>query len=347
MKRKYAAVMLGLALTISSLNVYAAGTTSADTSKESTESKEDTTTDETPSSDTSADTSADILAETVSGEVKTVEEDSITISVGTLKDRGPGMDENREKPEGETPDGEEPDETAADDTAADEMNAADSASDTPEEEDTEETTEEEETQGSEDTAKDEKMPEEGLQPLTLELTGEEQTITITDETIVQREVKPELPEGESPDEAAVPDTAADSETEADDTDSADISTAAADEDTTDETADDKDLSESTADDTVNADDGQVMIDASAGYEMMGAEPIELSDIMEGDIVTITLDEDGNAAMITVLSQGEIEEEPMNLGENDGEEINAEADKSSIDTSGTDAAEENTADDSAE
>ena len=116
----------------------------------------------------------------------------------------------------------------------------------------------------------------GEAPSMLDLTGEEQTITITENTVITKQSGgmqqgqpggdgqnggvPEKPDGDGQDGEAPekPDgetSEADGQTDADNQDS----------------------------------------------EKSEAEEISLSDIQEGDVVSITLDEDGNAASITVMS----------------------------------------------
>ena len=81
MKNKYAAIVLGLALTISSCPVYAAeNTTEATTNAENS---------------LEAETTSDSEAEenTVLGQVTAVNDDSITIAIGTQKEmQAPGGD---------------------------------------------------------------------------------------------------------------------------------------------------------------------------------------------------------------------------------------------------------------
>lgn len=93
MKRKYAAMVLGLTLALTSMNVaYAA-------EKDTTTATEAADTEDTETADTSTDETA---SDEVYGEVTEVGEDSITIDVGTLKegqqpggDQKPGDGENR------------------------------------------------------------------------------------------------------------------------------------------------------------------------------------------------------------------------------------------------------------
>ncbi len=112
--------------------------------------------------------------------------------------------------------------------------------------------------------------ENGEAPSMLDLTGEEQEITVTDSTVITKQSMgggQGAPDGEAPEK---PDGEA------------------SDSDNTDSEAPEKPEGE--------APDGQGAPDG-AGQ----TEEITLDDIKEGDVVAITLDDDGNAATITVQS----------------------------------------------
>ena len=82
MKRKYLAVALGLALTLTSMNVaFAATDSTTETTTEAADTTEDSTSEDTAAADT--DTAEE---DTVYGEVSKVADDSVTIKVGTLKE---------------------------------------------------------------------------------------------------------------------------------------------------------------------------------------------------------------------------------------------------------------------
>lgn len=187
MKKKYVGILMGIVMTAAALNGCGknsdTGTDSPETTVEATENE---STEESGESE-------DIL-----GEVTAVNEDSITITVGTRKEMGESGD--REKPESQ-PDGEAPGE------------------------------------GNGEAPGDQPGGEKGERPSMLDLTGEEQVITITENTVITR-MSMERPDRQS-------------------------------EDSTEKTAD----------------------------------SISLSDISEGDIVSVTFDEEGNAAAITVQSMG--------------------------------------------
>ena len=251
MKKKYIAILMGLMMTASSISVYAADT---DTAVESTQSTEDTTSD--------ADSGKEETEDVTYGEVKSVEDGKLTISVGTKKDMG-----------GQAP--EKPEDGAADD--------------------------------SKDSGDDQAPGEPGEAPSMLDLTGEELTVTVTDDTVITKMSggpggeKPDGQPGEKPEDGNA-DSSADetksddgksekAEDTAEDTDTADNS------DTTgtasdDSTADAKDQGEAPEEKPDGQPDGQ------PGDQSQG-ETITLSDIQEGDVVAITMDEDGNALSITV------------------------------------------------
>ena len=217
MKYKHLAMIMGVMITATSVGSTA--TVFAEESKtESTQDAGDTTEDIAETSDEDAEKKNDDTEQTkeneILGEVKSVEDGKITIAVGTRKEMG--------QP-GEQPQGEE----NAEAPEKPEGEAPDGNSD---------------GQGTPD----------GEAPSMLDLTGEEQEITVTDSTVITKQTMgggqgapggeaPEKPEGEAPDGQGAPDGA-----------------------------------------------GQT-------------EEITLDDIKEGDVVAITLDDDGNAATITVQS----------------------------------------------
>ena len=126
----------------------------------------------------------------------------------------------------------------------------------------------------------------GEAPSMLDLTGEEQTITITADTVITKQAggmqpggdgqnggAPEKPEGDGQNSYSS-DGASDSQ----------------------DAADDNQESENT-----DSQDGEEPEKPDGNGQSAEAAEISLSDIQEGDIVSITLDEDGNAASITVMS----------------------------------------------
>lgn len=280
MKYKHLAMIMGVMITATSVGSTA--TVFAEESKtESTQDAGDTTEDTAEASDAKTDDSKEETNENeILGEVKSVEDGKITIAVGTRKEMGqPGEQpqggengEATEKPEGDDSkaDGaEETDSEATEDTSEDKTTDA---------EENAETTDGEDETSADNTDKDE-VPDgngdgqgapDGEAPSMLDLTGEEQEITVTDSTVITKQTMGggqgapggealEKPDGES-----------------------------SDSDNTDSEAPEKPEGE--------APDGQGAPDG-AGQ----TEEITLDDIKEGDVVAITLDDDGNAATITVQS----------------------------------------------
>ena len=240
MKYKHLAMIMGVMITATSVGS-AATAFAADSKTESTQNAGDTTEDTAEASDTEE--SNEIL-----GEVKSVEDGKITIAVGTRKEmnqpgeqpQGSGNGEAPEEPDGDAKDSEDADEEKADDVSADE--SADTES-------TDETVDDKTDKGE--------APD-GEAPSMLELTGEEQEITVTDSTVITKQSMgggQGTPGGEAPEK---PDGEA-------------------------------------SDGNGQAPDGQ----APDGTGQ--TEEITLDDIKEGDVVAITLDDDGNAATITVQS----------------------------------------------
>ena len=240
MKYKHLAMIMGVMITATSVGS-AATAFAADSKTESTQNAGDTTEDTEEASDTEE--SNEIL-----GEVKSVEDGKITIAVGTRKEmnqpgeqpQGSGNGEAPEKPDGDAKDSEDAYDGKADDVSADE--SADTES-------TDETVDDKTDKGE--------APD-GEAPSMLELTGEEQEITVTDSAVITKQSMgggqgttggeaPEKPDGEA------------------------------------------------SDGNGQAPDGQ----APDGTGQ--TEEITLDDIKEGDVVAITLDDDGNAATITVQS----------------------------------------------
>ena len=224
MQYKHLAMIMGVMITATSVGSTA--TVFAEESKtESTQDAGDTTEDIAETSDEDAEKKNDDTEQTkeneILGEVKSVEDGKITIAVGTRKEMAhPG-----EQPQGEE-NGEAPEKP--------EGEAPDGNGD---------------GQGTPD----------GEAPSMLDLTGEEQEITVTDSTVITKQSMgggqgasggeaPEKPEGEAPDS-----------------------------------------------------NGQAP-DSQGASDVAGqTEEITLDDIKEDDVVAITLDDDGNAATITVQS----------------------------------------------
>lgn len=126
----------------------------------------------------------------------------------------------------------------------------------------------------------------GEAPSMLDLTGEEQTITITADTVITKQAGGMQPGGDGQNGGAPEKLEGDGQ-------SSDSSDGASD---SQDAADDNQESENT-----DSQDGEEPEKPDGNGQSAEAEEISLSDIQEGDIVSITLDEDGNAASITVMS----------------------------------------------
>ena len=150
----------------------------------------------------------------------------------------------------------------------------------------------------------------------LDLTGDEMTVTVTDDTVITKESTggpggapggkqgevPEKPDGDNGNGEAP------EKPENDNTDGDSTSTDSTESDSTDAKSDKEDsTTDNSADDSAAPE--KLEGDSGNGQAQGGApdsnnsqsENIELSDIQEGDIVAITTDDDGNALTIKVQS----------------------------------------------
>ena len=306
MKYKHLAILMGVMITATSVGSTATAF-AADSKTESTQDADDTIEDTAEASDEKADDSKEETNENeILGEVKSVEDGKITIAVGTRKEMSqpgeqPQGGENSEAPE--KPDG---DDAKADGDAKGSKDADSEKTDdasTDESSDTDEETED--TESTDDASADNtdkgEAPDgngdgqgtpDGEAPSMLDLTGEEQEITVTDSTVITKQSMgggqgapggeaPEKPDG---DNGETPDASDDSESS-----DAEKTEKASDSDNTD--------SEATKKPEGEAPDGNGQAPDGADQ----TEEIILDDIKEGDVVAITLDDDGNAATITVQS----------------------------------------------
>lgn len=249
MKYKHLAMIMGVMIIATSVGS-AATAFAADSKTESTQDAEDTTEDTAEASDTEE--SNEIL-----GEVKSVEDGKITIAVGTRKEMGQPGEQPQGDGNGEAP--EKPDDDDAKDSEDAGSEKTDDAS----------TDESSDTDEAADDKTDKGETPDGEKPSMLDLTGEEQEITVTDSTVITKQTMgggQGAPGGEAPEK---PDG---------------------------ENAGDNADSEAPEKPDGEASDGQGAPDG-AGQ----TEEITLDDIKEGDVVAITLDDDGNAATITVQS----------------------------------------------
>ena len=271
MKKKYLAAILGIMMATASVTACGAATTETTTNTaESSDNKgtEDTTAESAESTDDS-DSSADADKEdsdeedVTYGEVKSVEDGKITIAVGTMKDMGGN---------GGAP--EKPDENGSGDASADTSDAESTESDS---KDAESDKTDSKDGDSTDNGEAPEKPDgdnadgnggapggdQGEAPSMLDLTGDEMTVTVTDDTVITKESNegpggaPGGNQGEAPEK-------------------------------------------SDGDNGNNQAPGGDQGGAPDGNNSQ-SETIELSDIQEGDIVAITTDDDGNALTIKVQS----------------------------------------------
>lgn len=296
MKKKYLAAILGVMIATTSVTACGVATTETTTNTaESSENKEteDTTVESAESTDDS-DSSADVDKEdsdeedVTYGEVKSVEAGKIIIAVGTMKEMGGNG-------------GDASSDTA--DKSDSEAASDDSSDEAPEKPDGDNADGNGGTPGG----------DQGEAPSMLDLTGDEMTVTVTDDTVITKESAggpggapggnqgeaPEKPDGDNGNGKA-PEKPENDSTEGDSTSTEDTESDKADS-TTDSSADD-----SAAPEKPDGDNGNGQ---APGGDQGGApdgnnsqsETIELSDIQEGDIVAITTDDDGNVLTIKVQS----------------------------------------------
>lgn len=311
MKYKHLAMIMGVMITATSVGSTA--TVFAEESKtESTQDVGDTTEDTSEASDEDAEKKNDDSEQTkeneILGEVKSVEDGKITIAIGTRKEMGqPGEQpqggengEAPEKPEGDDSkaDGaEETDSEATEDTSEDKTTDAEKNAETTDGED--ETSADNTDKGEEpDGNGDGQGAPDGEAPSMLDLTGEEQEITVTDSTVITKQSMgggqgapggeaPEKPDGDNADDNA--------DAKSEDTENTDDSESSDAEKT--EEASDSDNTDSEASEKLEGEAPDGEAPDGAGQ----TEEITLDDIKEGDVVAIILDDDGNAATITVQS----------------------------------------------
>ena len=270
MKHKHLAMIMGVMITATSVGS-AVTAFAADSKTESTQDAGDTTEDTAEASDTEE--SNEIL-----GEVKSVEDGKITIAVGTREEMGQPGEQPQGGENGEAP--EKPDE--------DDAKEGGDAKDT------------ESTGETPDDKTDKGEAPDGEAPSMLNLTGEEQEVTVTDNTVITKQSMgggQETPGGEVPEKSDGDnaDAKSDDTKETDDsekTDEASDDTESSDSEDKSETSDSEKTEEKS-----EAPDGNGQAPDSTGQ----TEEITLDDIKEGDVVAITLDDDGNAATITVQS----------------------------------------------
>ena len=309
MKYKHLAMIMGVMITATSVGSTATAF-AADSKTESTQDADDTTEDTAEASDEDAEKKNDDTEQTkeneILGEVKSVEDGKITIAIGTRKEMGQPGEQPQGGENGEAPEKPEGDDSKADGAEETDSEATEDTSEdkTTDAEENAETTDGEDETSADNTDKDE-VPDgngdgqgapDGEAPSMLDLTGEEQEIAVTDSTVITKQSMgggqgvpdgeaPEKPDGEAPEKP--------------DGNNANDNANAKTEDT--ENTEDSEKTEE-ASDSENADnEAQEKPDGEAPDGTGQTEEIILDDIKEGDVVAITLDDDGNAATITVQS----------------------------------------------
>ena len=292
MKRRYLAVLMGIMV----------ATTSVPAMVYAEDSKTETAADAANDESGEADASDESQENVVLGEVKSVSDSEITIAVGTMKEMGqPGGDgQNGGAPDGngqggDAPsgqDGEAPEKQEGDGQDVEDSDGADKSQDAESADDgdsadaeTNAAQDSENADGQNGGAPD-GNGQSGEAPSMLDLTGEEQTITITADTVITKQAGGMQPGGDGQNGGAPEKPEGDGQ-------SSDSSDGASD---SQDAADDNQESENT-----DSQDGEEPEKPDGNGQSAEAEEISLSDIQEGDIVSITLDEDGNAASITVMS----------------------------------------------
>lgn len=291
MKYKHLAMIMGVIITATSVGSTAIAF-AADSKTESTKEAGDTAEDTTDSSDenTDKDSKKETDENEILGEVKSVADGKITIAVGTRKEmEQPG--EAPEKPEDDDakPENGKESDDGTDESADVDETANEAAKDTETKDKTSDTKEDTAENLDKDSVKDNQGAPDGEAPSMLDLTGEEQEITVTDSTIITKQTMDGgqgAPDGNAPEK---PEKDSGETSEKPDEDSADDSTSAKSDDISTDNSDSKEAPEKP--------DGEAQDGADAGQ----SEEITLDDIKVGDIVSITLDDDGNAATITVQS----------------------------------------------
>ena len=311
MKKKYLAAIVGVMMAATS--VTACGAAATDTKETSAESSEDKDTEDTAieskesvestdsgDSDTRSDKSEDSDEEDVTyGEVKSVEDGKLTIEVGTKKD----MDDAPEKPDGDKDedkgdgkDSSEESDSTGDEASDKESGKMDSA----------------EASDEDDSGKSEKPENDGGEdpgeaPSMLDLTGEEQTVTVTDDTVITKESMgdPGGAPGDDPGEAQEKsdgDNNGETPEKPDGDDNGEVPEKP-DGDDNGEAPEkpDGDGNGEVPEKPDGEDNGEASAKPDEDSKGTESENIELSDIQEGNIVAITTDDDGNALTIKVQS----------------------------------------------
>ena len=276
-------------------------------------------------STTSSSSSAQTDTGTIYGEVSEVSDDGITIEVGTMKENTqgqPGDQSSDDKSASDSSDSSKSDSTS--DTESTDNKSTDSES-------SDSTTDSKSSDSESSDSKDSKQ-DDGEAPSMIDKTGEEKEITVSSDTEITKENQggpgqggeaPSggAPSGEAPSGGAPSGEAPSGETPsgnnnnssneqppekpADDNNSSSDNQSSSNNNSSDSSTSDNsgssDSSKSTNEQPPEklTDDNNSSSDSSKSADS-SEEDISLSDISEGDIVSVTYDDDGNVDKITVL-----------------------------------------------
>ena len=239
---------------------------------------------------------------TIYGEVSEVSDDGITIEVGTMKDNGQGQP--REKPS----DDQSSDSNSTDDKSTENNSTDGTTADSASTDDSKSSSDSNDSTKSSDSKQDD-----GEAPSMLDKTGEEKEITVSSDTEITKEsqggpgqggpgqgggtTSGEAPSGEAPSgddsNGQPPEKPGDNNSSSDSSKSDDSSSSSDSSDSSDSNkSSNEQPPEKPSGDDNNADNSKSGDNSS--------EDISLSDISEGDIVSVTYDDDGNVEKITVL-----------------------------------------------
>lgn len=239
---------------------------------------------------------------TIYGEVSEVSDDGITIEVGTMKDNGQGQP-------GEKPaDDQSSDSNSTDDKSTENNSTDGTTADSASTDDSKSSSDSNDSTKSSDSKQDD-----GEAPSMLDKTGEEKEITVSSDTEITKEsqggpgqggpgqgggaTSGEAPSGEAPSgddsNGQPPEKPGDNNSFSDSRKSDDSSSSSDSSDSSDSNkSSNEQPPEKPSGDDNNADNSKSGDNSS--------EDISLSDISEGDIVSVTYDDDGNVEKITVL-----------------------------------------------
>ena len=224
-------------------------------------------------STTSSSSSAQTDTGTIYGEVSEVSDDGITIEVGTMKENTQGQ-----------PGDQSSDDKSASDSS--DSSKSDSTSDT-------ESTDNKSTDSESSDSKDSKQ-DDGEAPSMIDKTGEEKEITVSSDTEITKENQGGPGQGgEAPSGGAPSGEAPSGEAPSGEAPSGDSNNSSNEQPPEKPADDNNSSSDNQSSSNNNSSDSSKSADSSE-------EDISLSDISEGDIVSVTYDDDGNVDKITVL-----------------------------------------------